>query len=84
MSIDEESGTFKSFADGREVINARVGKDSSSVKDKLGTVTLRSEIRDGKKYMVLDLGNRRILIEGDKMIFKTGANGEIIIQKPAP
>lgn len=59
------------------------GKDKSilAVKNEMGTIRFRTETRDGKSYLVLDLGNRKIFVEGADYKFTSSGESEIFLNR---
>lgn len=79
MSFDDKTKTT-TLSGGGTVLTVNNGdQKASTMKDSIGTITLRTETRDGKTYQVLDLGNRRILIEGQTLQCSLGEDGELFL-----
>ncbi|MBC7805244.1 MAG: hypothetical protein H7145_03750 [Akkermansiaceae bacterium] len=83
VSIDEKTGATTITGDGKVLSFTNAGNKTATMKDSVGTISIRTEERDGKKYTVLDLGTRRIFFEGDSVKLQIGDDGEIFLSIPS-
>lgn len=83
VSIDKKTGATTITGDGKELAFTNAGNKTATLKDMLGTIKIRTEERDGKKYTVLDLGTRRIFFEGDSLKYQLGEDGEVFLSLPS-